>query len=153
VRDLTTPLQQVEHVPKSGESSLAGKYYCELQWSALTETATLFAKGIALFLAIIAVLTGYIAGQKVSFEIARLVFYVVVVVSTVATTGSLFLTWGLHSGLKNYERSCSQLDPALFEALGISKFFARGRRVLWITATCSFIVLVSLVAVLARVVF
>jgi hypothetical protein len=128
----------------------AVRYYCDLQWNAITETATLFSKGVTFFLAIIAVLTGYIAGQKLSSEMQRLVLYLVVGVSAIATTGGVYVAWGLHKGLISFERTSKQLDPRMFDILEINRFFKRGRRVLWFIMICAFLVLVSLIAVLAR---
>lgn len=147
---MNTPSSARQSATPQSDSENAVKYYCDLQWNAITETATLFSKGVTFFLAIIAVLTGYIAGQKLSPEMQHLVLYLVVGVSAIATLGGVYVTWGLHKGLISFEHTSKQLDPRMFEVLEINRFFRRGRRVLWFTIICAFLVLASLIAVLGR---
>ena len=116
--------------------------FCDFQWKALSNTASILSKGIAFYLAIIAAVTGYILTKQLSCEVKVMAVLAGSITSVIATIAGGSLAWGLNKGLRNLEITLMEMDKELFYKLQLNLFLVRGRRVIWIVSGCAALVLV-----------
>ncbi|MFK8058897.1 MAG: hypothetical protein AB8B78_02295 [Polaribacter sp.] len=130
-------------MPKKNKSNKSDfedvKLIYEFKYNAVKETALILTKGVSFYLAIIAVLIGYVMTRSVSDDTKNYVILIVSFVSISVLISGIVLGWGVIKGLKSIEKILEYNNEHLFKKLEVDKFFNRGKLASKVVLVCVFL--------------
>jgi hypothetical protein len=106
------------------------------------DSSRLLAQGWAFYLTIIAAIVGFVATRSLPKQTAVSLVWVAILITTAHMLGAMVWNWGILKLVDTLEALNHELDPSLFDDLGLRKLFLRWRIVGAILA--GFIVLIGI---------
>jgi len=103
----------------------------EFQQRVFWESANLFAKGFAYYLAIVAALIGYTLTLKLQASLQQIALFMGLGSSFLGLLVAWVCVRGFFRVLASMERTGRMLGDELFEAMGLEEFFRQWRSIVW----------------------
>jgi hypothetical protein len=108
------------------------------------QTIELLSKFVTYYLAIVAVVLGYVFTAGVSLQLQRLVLIIGILASIFFIIEYLMCIWGLFYCLTSMDKVTKELDPDVYTGLDIKRNFITSKKILRIVMICSASILISI---------
>lgn len=118
------------------------KLIYEFKFNAVKESALGLSKGMGFYLAIMAVLLGYILTQESDAQIRFFALGIGLITSILGFIACATIGWGIIKGLNSIKEVLNYNNSVLFSELNVEDFFNRGKKAVKTTLICAGLILI-----------
>jgi hypothetical protein len=112
------------------------KLIYEFKYNSLREATLMLSRGVSFYLAITAVLVGYVLTQDINAELKSKAAILGIVVSFFALIAGGSISWGIIQGLKSIKKLIEKNNTELYRDLEVDKFMKRGKATVVVVILC-----------------